>query len=122
MKKNVSERSYNLLFSYISHNQRTNTRDPDDEMTGILSSLSNTTSTRRNTSLRGESTRRSTPSLASQLRSNRSTNTEIFPNNTRHTLGSVRFPRTRRNDTFTWNWPIPASFNTVSTSCAIIPY
>ena len=99
-----AERSYNLLFSYISHNQRT--RDPVDEITRILSSLSNTTSTRRDTSLRGESTRRSTPSLASQLRSNRSTNTEIFPNNTRHTLGSVRFPRTRRNDTYTWSWPI----------------
>ena len=102
-----AERSYNLLFSYISHTQRINTRDPIDEMTGILSSLSNTTSTRRNTSFRGESTRRSTPSLASQLRStmNRSTNTEIFPNNTRHTLSSVRFPRARRNDTFTWSWP-----------------
>ena len=72
-----AERSYNLLFSYISHTQRINTRDPVDEMTGILSSLSNTTSTRRNTSFRGESTRRSTPSLASQLRStmNRSTST-----------------------------------------------
>ena len=109
-----AERSYNLLFSYISHNQRTNTRDPVDEMTGILSSLSNTTSTRRNTSLRGENTRRSTPSLASQLRStiNRSTNTEIFPNNTRYWRATPRtFTTPRRNDTFTWNWPITASFN-----------
>ena len=96
-----AERSYNLLFSYISHNQRTTTRNSVDEMTGILSSISNLS-----TSMRGE-TRRSTPSLASQLRStmNRSTNTEIFPNNTRHTLSSVRFPRARRNDTFTWSWP-----------------
>ena len=97
-----AERSYNLLFSYISHSQRTNTREPIDEMTGILSSLSNA-STRRNTSMRGENTRRSTPSLASQLRStmNRSTNTEIFPD--------TRFSRTRRrNNIYTWNttWPV----------------
>ena len=105
-----AERSYNLLFSYISHNQRTNTRDPIDEMTGILSSLSNATSTRRNTSFRGESTRRSTPSLASQLRSNRSTNTEIFPNNTRHWRTT---PRMRRNDTFTWSWPRTTFDNTL---------
>lgn len=66
-----AERSYNLLFSYISHNQRTTTRNSVDEMTGILSSISNLS-----TSMRGE-TRRSTPSLASQLRStmNRSTST-----------------------------------------------
>ena len=34
-----AERSYNLLFSYISHNQRTNTRDPVDEMTLLSEAL-----------------------------------------------------------------------------------
>ena len=67
-----AERTYNLLFSYISHNQRLSTRDSIDEMTGILSSISNL-----RTTIRPE-TRRSTPSLATQLRStmNRSTHTQ----------------------------------------------
>ena len=88
-----SERSYNLLFSYISHNQRTTTRNSVDEMTGILSSISNLS-----TSMRGE-TRRSTPSLASQLRStmNRSTTPNRDRWNFTTTARDMRRARTNLN-------------------------
>ena len=87
-----AERSYNLLFSYISHNQRLFPRDSIDEMTGILSSISNL-----RTTIRPE-TRRSTPSLATQLRStmNRSTSTPNSWRTREHTN------RTRSNNTWTF--------------------
>ena len=104
-----AERSYNLLFSYISHNQRLSSRDTIDEMTGILSSISNLA-----TPIGGE-TRRSTPSLAtpvtatqsiaSQLRStmNRSTNTASASNRNTWRIN----PRTHRRLAREW---IPQTF------------
>ena len=84
----LTERSYNLLFSHISHNPRTHI----DEMTGILSSISNLSTIprgryntrRRNNFPSSENPARqvlaaplTAPSLATHLRSsiNRSTNT-----------------------------------------------
>ena len=70
----LTERSYNLLFSYISHNRRTSI----DEMTGILSSISNlSTIPRGRYNTRRSTPSLATPSLATHLRStiSRSTNT-----------------------------------------------
>ena len=97
----AAERSYNLLFSYLSHNQRLvnrETRNAVDEMTGILSSLSNLST---NQTLRGENTftRRSTPSFT-----NRSTNTNL------RATGRRLWPVTPRRTTATsWTFPINTS-------------
>ncbi|ANS04161.1 hypothetical protein [uncultured Mediterranean phage] len=93
-----AERSYNLLFSYISHNQRTTTRNSVDEMTGILSSISNLS-----TPMRGE-TRRSTPSLAtpsiaSQLRSTMNRSTSTTPATQRWSWSTPHRAATNRNRT-----------------------
>ena len=92
-----AERSYNLLFSYISYNQRSSTRTASsDEMTGILSSISNLT------------TRRSTPSLATRSTINRSTNTSGLWSD-RFAPNPTPRPRHRRSSSIftptTHTWP-----------------
>lgn len=122
-----AERSYNLLFSHFhrlnrSSNQNTETNrqttDFNDEMTGILSSISNFT------------TRRSTPSLATRSTINRSTNTSgLFPtlrtsplrttsreNITRHLFGQGAENHRQRRNAFTWPISAERHFTTTTTT------